>query len=307
MKARTFVIGLIAIFVLLGLYRAGSNLISAAAQSQATPPVTPPTGDDPIAVVKAYLQSVNAGNFPQALASYADDAVVYNPVGVFVGKAEISKFLEIDVKTARTQFNDIKMVGNFVVANGTVSLDRFQKAGIGEVQSRGEYLVQGGKIRFFAPTVTLTSDQQDKMKAAQANATTVATAVISPVDVAKSYVEAANSGDFDKALSFYADSSAALVVNGTLLLSGKDHIASWLKMDVQTTRATPSTWQTVGNAVISTGTVSLERFKKLGVDPVQYRTLYVVENGKIRFFRPFAILTPEQQTIVQAAQGTKTP
>jgi ketosteroid isomerase-like protein len=186
-------------------------------------------------------------------------------------------------------------------------LKRFQQAGIGEVSFLAEYLVEQGKIRFFAPTVTLTPEQQEKMKAAQANATPAAPPAVNPIDVAKAYVETANSGDFDKALSFYADSSAILVVNGTVLLSGKAQIAKWLKTDFQTTRATPDNWNAVGNAVVSTGMVSLERFKKLGVDPVQYRALYIVENGQIRFFRPFAILTPEQQAIVRAAQGTKAP
>jgi hypothetical protein len=40
----------------------------------------------------------------------------------------------------------------------------------------------------------------------------------------------------------------------------------------------------------------------LGIDQVQYRAEYVIEDGKIRFFYPRVILTPEQQAMVRAAQ-----
>jgi hypothetical protein len=75
--------------------------------------------------------------------------------------------------------------------------------------------------------------------------------------------------------------SGALVMNGTLLLSGKNQISDWLKTDVQTTRATPADWQANGNMVITTGSVSLDRLKKLGIDSVQYRAQYIIDNGKI--------------------------
>ncbi len=167
-------------------------------------------------------------------------------------------------------------------------------------------MVEGGKIRFFAPTVQLTPDQQAKMKALQANAPAVPSTPINPEDVVQAYVEAANSGDFEKTISFYADDAAALVMNNTLLLSDKDQISDWLKNDVQTTRATPQGWQVNGNVVINTGMVSLARFTKLGIGQVQYQSIYVVENGKIRFFRPTVILTPEQKAALQGVQPAAT-
>ncbi len=93
------------------------------------------------------------------------------------------------------------------------------------------------------------------------------------------------------------------------IIRGKDQIANWLKSDVQTTRATPQGWQANGNVVINTGMVSLARFTSLGIGQVQYQSIYVIENGKIRFFHPIVTLTPEQQAAVQAAQSTpvKTP
>ncbi len=257
---------------------------------------------DPIAVVKAYVAAANSGELDKALAFYADDAIANTGVGLFIGKDQIGKWLANDVKTTHATPSDWKMQGPLVVNTGTVSLDRFTKAGIDAVQYRSEYLIDTtGKIRYFGPTVMLTPDQQQKMRAAQAGAPPAPTPSMNPIDVVKAYVEAANSGDFEKALAFYADDSGALVMNGALLLSGKNQISNWLQTDVKTTRATPADWQANGNVVINTGTVSLDRLKKLGIDSAQYRAQYVVDNGKIRFFYPSLQFTPDQLAKIQAA------
>jgi ketosteroid isomerase-like protein len=272
---------------------------SAASASQSTV--------DPIAVAKGYVEAANTGDLNKALAFYADDAISNTPIGLFIGKTQISKWLENDVKTTRANPVEWKMQGALVVGTGTVSLDRFTKAGIAVVEYRSEYLVdKNGKIRFFGPAVTLTPEQQQKMREAQAGAPQPPAPAVNPIDVAKAYVEAANSGDFDKAYAFYADDSGAFVMNGTLLLTNKQQIADmWLRDDVKTTRATSKDWQANGNVVIATGTVSLDRFKKMGIDAVEYRSQYVVENGKIRFFYPTLLFTPDQLTKVQAAQQTQ--
>ena len=319
MKTRTFVMCTILLVtaLLVGCAPTAPTAVvqnpTPAASTSAAPNPAPivqaqpmPSSGDAISVVKAYMDTANTGDFNKTLAFYTDDAVVYNPLGVFVGKDEISKWLTNDVVTTRVQPASTQMKGNLVVVTGTVSLDRFQKAGIGDVAFTADYMVKDGKIRFFAPTVQLTPDQQAKMKATQANAPAAPTPALNPEDCAKHYVDAANSGDFNQADSFYADDAAALVMNNTLLLSGKDQISNWLKNDVQTTRATPQDWQVNGNVVTNTGTVSLARFTQLGISQVQYQSIYVVENGQIRFFWPTLILTPEQQATLQAAQPTPT-
>jgi ketosteroid isomerase-like protein len=267
------------------------------------------SASDAISVVKAYMDTANTGDFNKTLAFYADDAVVYNPLGVFVGKDEISKWLTNDVQTTRVTPSDVKMQGSMVVVTGMVSLDRFQKASIGEVAFQAVYMVDNGKIRFFSPTVQLTPGQQATMAAIQADAPAAPAPAVNPEDIAKAYVAAANSGDFNTAISFYAEDAAALVMNNTLLLSGKSQISGWLQSDVQTTRASAQDWKMNGNVVINTGMVSLARFTKLGINEVQYQSIYVIQNGKIRLFWPTLLMTPEQQAILQAAQPapTKTP
>ncbi len=268
----------------------------------------PVTGLDPVMVIRSYVDTENTGDFDQTLAFYADDAVINSLLGVFIGKQEIAKFLEQDVKTTRAKPDTTAVQGPFVIDTGTVSLARFQQAGINEVKYRSEYIVgKDGKIHFFSPSVLLTPDQETMWKAALAKAGPPPTPSVDPIEVAQSYVQAANLGNFAKALSYYADDAAALVQNGSLLLVGKQQIADWLKTDVQTTQANPQDWQYQGNMVINTGSVSLARFKSLGIDPVQYRAIYVIQDGKIRFFRPTAILTPDQQAKFQAAQATPAP
>ncbi len=311
MKKHIILIGL---FVTLVAGMLGCAPSPALAPVPASQPVAAPTvpaaalpaAVEPIAVAKAYVETANTGDFDKTLAFYADDAIVNVPIGLFIGKAEIAKWLADDVKTTRAAPSDWKMQGALVVGTGTVSLDRFTKAGIASVQYRDEYLIdRNGKIRYHGPVVTLTPEQQQTMRAAQANAAPAPMPSANPVEVVKAYVQAANSGDLEQALAFYADDSGALVVNGSLLLSGKSQVADWLKDDVKTTRATPKDWQANGNVVITTGMVSLERLKKLGVDPVEYRAQYVVENGKIRFFYPTLVFTPEQAAKIRAAQSAQ--
>ena len=93
-------------------------------------------------------------------------------------------------------------------------------------------------------------------------------------DVPKAYMAAANSGNFDAALAFYADN--AVVRNPLGLFNGKQQIGDWLKVDVQTTRSNPGGYQVTGNTVVVTGTVSLDRFMKMGVDPVAFRSDYII-------------------------------
>ncbi|GIW29355.1 MAG: hypothetical protein KatS3mg070_2718 [Meiothermus sp.] len=263
-----------------------------------------PAAPDPIAVAQQYIQVLNAGNLDRALAFYADDAIVHTPVGLFIGRAQIARWLASENQSTRVTPRDWKMQGALVVSTGTVLLERFVKAGVGAVEFRTEYLVdRSGKIRFFGPVLTLTPEQQQKMREAQAGAPPAPAPSVNPIEVVKAYHETANTGDFEKTFAFFADDSGAFVMNGTLLLSGKKQIADlWLREDVKTTRVMPREYQANGNLVISMGMVSLERFRRIGVDPIAYRAQFVVENGKIRFFYPTLQFTPEQLEKIQAAQ-----
>lgn len=274
-----------------------------AVAASATDPMPAQAQADPIQVMKNYFDTLNTGDFGKTLTFFADDAVVKNPLGVFVGKDQIAKWLEQDVKTTRSSPKTWEMQGPFVVSTGVVALDRFTKAGVPYVNYRAEYIVGlDGKIRFMAPVPMPTPEQAAKLQSLPASKPKV-----DPIKVAQGYVRAVNNGNFNVAHGFYAPDAAALVVGGTRLLSGKAQIGEWLKDDVKTTRATPVGWQLIGNTVINTGTVSLERFDRLDIGPIDYRSEYVIADGKIRFFRPMVILTREQQAKVGAATAAVAP
>ena len=278
-----------------------SQAVSLAVALGALAPLGAQAQPDPIQVVKNYVDTANTGDFAKTLAFYADDAVVKTPIGLYVGKEQIAKFLEQDVKTTRAAPKTWEMKEPFVINTGVVALDPLTKAGVPYVEYRTEYIITPqGKIRFFAPVPMLTAEQAAKLQGPLP-----AKPKIDPVKVVQAYVKTANTGNFAKTLAFYAPDAAALIPVGFGLFSGKDRIAEWLKNDVTGTRSQPKTWEARGNTVINTGLVSVEALKKLGVPLVEYRCEYVIEDGKIRFFRPTVILTPEQLAKVVAASTSK--
>ena len=90
---------------------------------------------------------------------------------------------------------------------------------------------------------------------------------------------------------------------------GKEEVGTWLRQDVQTTRATPHEFQVTngGTTVINTGMVSLARFQAVGIDQVAYRSEYLIEGDKIKYFSPTVMLTPEQQERVRAGTPPAAP
>ncbi len=253
---------------------------------------------DPVEVVKQYIATANSGDFDATFALYADNAVVRNPMGLFVGKEAVGNWLRQDVQTTRATPQDFQVMGTTVVNTGMVSLARFKAMGIDQVAYRAEYIINDGKIRFFSPTVLLTPEQQEQVRA---NTPATPAPAVDPVEVVKNYITTANTGDFEQTFAFYAEGAVIKTLLG--LFVGKDEIGGLLRQDVQTTRATPRDFQVIngGTTVISTGTVSLARLKAIGIDPVEYRSEYLIDGDKIKYFSPTLLLTPEQQEKVRAA------
>ena len=281
---------LLTALTLLSIHRAPSSVLG-----QAT---------DPVEVVKMYIATANTGDFDRTFDFYAENAVVRNPVGLFVGKEQIGTWLRQDVQGTRAMPRDYQANGNTVINTGMVSLARFKALGIEQVEYSSEYLIEGGKIRFFSPTVLLTPEQQAQVSA---GSPAPAPPSVDPVEVVRNYINTANTGNFDATFAFYAD--AAVVKNPVGLFVGKEEIGTWLRQDVQGTRAAPNEFQVVngGTTVINTGMVSLARFQALGIDQVAYRSDYLIEGDKIKYFSPTVLLTPEQQELVRAGAPAAAP
>lgn len=127
-----------------------------------------------------------------------------------------------------------------------------------------------------------------------------------PDAIVKSYIETANSGDFDKTFAFYAD-DAVVKLNDGRTFTGREEIGKWLQEDVKGTRSTPKDFNVSGDVVTVHGMVTLARFKPLGINPIAYELTVVVKNGKIALFIPKLLLTPEQQAKIAEAAAQAAP
>jgi ketosteroid isomerase-like protein len=128
----------------------------------------------------------------------------------------------------------------------------------------------------------------------------------SPDTIVKSYIETANTGDFDQAFAFYAD-DAVVKLNDGRTFTGKEEVGKWLHEDVKSTRSNPKDFSVSGDVVTVHGVVTLARFEPLGINPLAYDLTVVVKDGKIALFIPKLLLTPEQQAKIAAAAAQATP
>jgi hypothetical protein len=116
-------------------------------------------------------------------------------------------------------------------------------------------------------------------------------------------IAASNAGNVATALAAFADHAVVKTPFG--LWVGKPQIAEWLK--AATAIPIPTGYQVNGDTVIMTGTVSIGRLKHIGVDPVAFRTEYLIEAGKIRFLGVQFVLTSAQQAQVKQAAPQAVP
>jgi hypothetical protein len=124
--------------------------------------------------------------------------------------------------------------------------------------------------------------------------------VAAPEAVVKSYIETANTGDFDKTFAFYAG-NAVVKLNDGRSFTGKEEIGKWLQDDVTSTQSVPKDFIVSGDVVTVTGMVTLARFEPLAINPIAYELTVVVKNGRIALFMPKLLFTPEQQAKIAAA------
>ena len=123
---------------------------------------------DPLSVVTAFNEALNAGNGGAALALVADDAVVRTPGGgVYVGTEQIGAYAQGLIAQhyrAEVDPGDAQLVGERVISRGRVWLDDWRRLGIAPLESVAEAVVRDGKIRSL--TATLTPASAAKLEAA---------------------------------------------------------------------------------------------------------------------------------------------
>ena len=128
---------------------------------------------DPVAVVTALYEAVNAGDVEAAVALFADGAIMNVPVSPpnmpakYTGKAEIRLWLESEV-AQHTEYvlNETQIDEGTVTATISLSDDILQGLGIAPLEMTDEFTIQDGKIT--ARTLVPTDESVAKMQAAVA-------------------------------------------------------------------------------------------------------------------------------------------
>ena len=128
---------------------------------------------DPVAVVTALYEAINAGDVEAAVALFADGAIMNVPVpppnmpAKYTGKAEIRLWLESEV-AQHTEYvlNETHIDEGTVTATISLSDDILQGLGIAPLEMTDEFIIQDGKIT--ARTLVPTNESVAKMQAAVA-------------------------------------------------------------------------------------------------------------------------------------------
>jgi ketosteroid isomerase-like protein len=134
----------------------------------------PIVGDDPTAVIEAYLAAVNAGDLVAILDLYADDAVhIFLPTpdgsaGVCLGKEQFTMWYEQSLANGdRVELEDgtLAVDGNQATFISQIASDPWSKLGLEALEAKADLVVIDGHI--VTHLVTLTPESVRKLQAAR--------------------------------------------------------------------------------------------------------------------------------------------
>ena len=130
---------------------------------------------DPMPVINAWLEALNAGDIDGALSYLADDAVVTivppapGTSGVFTGKEEIRGWYETVVgQNGVTALSDCQIDGETVTCVNTYAEDSFISLGIDSVVAEWVVVVREDKLQSY--TFTMSEESLAALMAAMAPA-----------------------------------------------------------------------------------------------------------------------------------------
>jgi hypothetical protein len=127
---------------------------------------------DPLSVMKASLDVLNAGNVDTA--ALADDVVFTIAGRSFRGKEEVSRMIADDVANhVQVEATNFQVAGNKVTYSFKQSSDLFRGLGIEFINGSTEAVIEGGKIKSL--TATPTPESAARLQAAFAEPQTMPT------------------------------------------------------------------------------------------------------------------------------------
>src|SRR5262245_22383521 len=98
---------------------------------------------DPLSVMKASLEALNARNVEVAVATFADDAVFTTATGSFTGKDQIRRAIMADVANhVQIEATDFQVAGDNVTYSFKQSNDRLRSLGVDFITGMTEAIIQ---------------------------------------------------------------------------------------------------------------------------------------------------------------------
>jgi ketosteroid isomerase-like protein len=135
------------------------------------------SGDDPAAVIAAYLAAVNAGDLEEILDLYADDAVhIFLPTpdgsaGVCLGKTNFRMWYEQSLANGdrlELEVGTLAVDGNQATFLTQISSEPWRKLGLEALEAKADLVVIDGRI--MTHVVTLTPESVRQLQAARGTA-----------------------------------------------------------------------------------------------------------------------------------------
>ena len=253
-------------------------------------------------VIQRYLDAINREDVPAALAMLADDAT-YSifPVALstghsnFDGKDEIGHVLQASMALhSRVQtVGAVQVSGNTVRLRLRESADNFSKLGIDALEDDAIYVVRDGKIQ--AGVHVYTPESMTRLAGARSEA------------VIRGYIAAANTGDVDTALSYWADDAIYTVLPAAFTGQSEFVAKAQIRALVEAFAAQHGRSEideplaVDGERVSGRFRSANDSFRELGIDSLDSVAEAIVRDGKIASatFR----FTPESIARLAAARS----
>jgi hypothetical protein len=146
------------------------------------------SGDDPAAVISAYIAAVNAGDLEAILDLYADDAVhIFLPTadgsaGVCLGKEQFTMWYEQSLANGdRVELEDSTLIvdGNQATFLTQISSEPWRTLGLETLEAKADLVVIDGRI--MTHVVSLTPESVRKLQAARGTSAALTTGSVSPL------------------------------------------------------------------------------------------------------------------------------
>ena len=262
---------------------------------------------DPVKVINALADSLNAGDVDAALSLYAPDAVlnIVPPLpglpGTFKGLKEIRGWLEILVgMNLKLEGVEILQVeGDIVKIKVITSSDFARGFNMAFMEFNEEHTIQDGKIKGY--TVTITEESAKKLQAAMANQA-------EKENVLTAMADALNAGDVEATMALFTDDAITKALFGDARPPsshiGREQVRAFMeKIVAGNFKIQVEILQVLGDIAITRSKTWMDKTIQLGIAPLDYIEIYSIQDGKIKGFVDIA--TDETVAKIKAALAPK--